>query len=84
MGKIAYRVKNWKTYNKALVNRGSLTVWLEEKAIEGWLSSEKTGEKGRSCTYSDIAIETGLTLRTLWKIPLSTASLRSVGVGQTR
>lgn len=73
MGKVAYRVKNWKSYNNALVNRGSLTLWVEEEAIGSWLSSEESTGRGRPCTYSDVAIETGLTLRTLWRIPLRMA-----------
>ncbi len=28
-----YRVRNWGEYSKGLVNRGSLTVWFDEKSI---------------------------------------------------
>jgi len=31
-----YRVKNWAAYDPALVQRGSLTVWLSEEAMDGW------------------------------------------------
>jgi hypothetical protein len=35
--KYDYRVQNWAEYDKALVNRGSLTVWFDEATIrEGW------------------------------------------------
>lgn len=73
MAKIAYRIRNWKTYNKSLVKRGSLTLWVDENAINNWKSEKTSGKRGRPCIYSDIAIETGLTLRTLWKIPLRMA-----------
>ena len=73
MGKVAYRVKNWKSYNSALINRGSLTVWIDEEAIANWLSTEEPDGRGRPCTYSEVAIETGLTLRSLWKISLRMA-----------
>ncbi|POE07368.1 IS5 family transposase, partial [Pectobacterium odoriferum] len=29
-----FRITNWKTYNKALINRGSLTLWLDDEAIQ--------------------------------------------------
>ena len=44
-----YRTRNWKEYNQALVNRGSITFWFHEEAIEKWHSSEKTGKPGRRC-----------------------------------
>ena len=28
--KTVYRVKNWSSYNRALVARGSLTVWIDD------------------------------------------------------
>jgi len=34
--KVVYRVKNWSVYNRSLVQRGSLTVWLSQEAIDGW------------------------------------------------
>jgi hypothetical protein len=27
-----YRIRNWKEYNRSLVNRGSITFWFEESA----------------------------------------------------
>jgi hypothetical protein len=27
-----YKTTNWKQYNKALFNRGSLTFWIDEEA----------------------------------------------------
>ncbi|MDE9279681.1 hypothetical protein, partial [Klebsiella pneumoniae] len=27
---------NWPTYNKALINRGSITFWLDDEAIQAW------------------------------------------------
>jgi len=51
-----YRTRNWKDYNQSLVNRGSLTFWFEETAIQKWYSIERTGERGRPDVYSDAAI----------------------------
>ncbi|RZP95322.1 IS5/IS1182 family transposase, partial [Vibrio vulnificus] len=37
MPKPRYKTTNWKQYNiKALINRGSLTFWIDEEAIRQW------------------------------------------------
>jgi len=51
-----YRIRNWKEYNQSLVNRGSITFWFNEDAIEKWYSDEKPYKRGRPDTYSDDAI----------------------------
>src|SRR5947209_78221 len=57
-----YRVSNWREYDQALQERGSLTVWVTPEALEAW-HAPPTGKRGRSRYYSDIAIETGQMLR---------------------
>ena len=56
--KTAYRIRNWREYNRALKQRGSLTVWISLDAIAHWTVDELTGDRGASPTYSDLAIET--------------------------
>ena len=65
-----YRVRNCSEYNKALVNRGSLTVWFDEDSITNWHNTELSGRKGRPEEYSDMAILCGLTFRNLFRLPL--------------
>lgn len=65
-----YRVRNWKDYNKALVNRGSLTIWFDKKAIAKWYENKKSGKRGRSFTYSAMAIECMSVLRAVFHLPL--------------
>src|ERR687886_1296238 len=60
--KARYRVKNWREYDQALQQRGSLTVWVTPEALAAW-HAPQTGRRGRSPHYSDIAIETGHLLR---------------------
>jgi len=60
--KARYRVKNWREYDQALQERGSLTVWVTPEAIAAW-QAPQTGQRGRSPFYSDLAIETGHLLR---------------------
>ena len=57
-----YKVANWPAYDRALQQRGSLTVWVTPEALAAW-HPPGTGRRGRSRTYSDIAIETGHLLR---------------------
>jgi hypothetical protein len=65
-----YKLKNWSFYNRALINRGSLTLWIDESMIEHWHQPEKTGYRGSPMRYSDMAIQCGLTLREVFKLPL--------------
>ena len=34
--KTKYRVANWPAYNRALVRRGDVTVWVSSEAIAAW------------------------------------------------
>lgn len=63
-----YRVRNWSEYNAGLKHRGSLTFWVSHEALEHWLVCEKTGRRGASPTYSDIAIATITTLKKLFRL----------------
>src|SRR5947209_12336685 len=60
--KVRYQVSNWREYDQALQNRGSLTVWVTPEAIAAW-QAPPTGQRGRSPFYSNLAIETGHLLR---------------------
>ena len=57
-----YRVQNWPEYDRALQQRGSLTVWVTPEALAAW-QPPRTGRRGRPRDYSDVAIETGHLLR---------------------
>lgn len=58
MGKSHRKITNWKQYNQALVNRGSLTFWLDDAALDTWYNATHHGGRGRGFEYSDSAIET--------------------------
>ena len=66
--KARYRVENWREYEVALRDRGSLTVWVTPEAIAAWHPA-RTGRPGRSAHYSDLAIETGVMLRLAFARP---------------
>ena len=67
--KTKYRVSNWSDYDRSLVERGNLTVWLSPNAIAQW-HARPSGRRGGQRKYSDLAIETALTLRLLLQLPL--------------
>jgi len=67
--KTAYRVKNWREYDQALRNRGDIILWISPDAIKAW-TPPQTGKRGAQPVYSDIAIETALALRLLFRLPL--------------
>jgi len=67
--KTAYRVKNWAAYDKALRDRGDITLWISQEAIDVW-TPPQTGKRGAPPVYSDLAIETALTFRLLFRLPL--------------
>jgi hypothetical protein len=60
--KAKYKVSNWREYDQALRQRGSLTVWVTPEALEAWAPA-RTGQRGRPTSYSDIVIETAVMLR---------------------
>ncbi|MCW2239282.1 IS5 family transposase [Azospirillum canadense] len=60
--KAKYKVGNWREYNRALRQRGSLTVWVTPEALATWTPAQ-TGRRGWPLAYSDLAIETGIMLR---------------------
>jgi hypothetical protein len=65
----ASSVTNWREYDASLHNRGSLTIWFTSEAIAGWKAQSRTTPGGQ-CHYSDLAIETALTLRTVFRLAL--------------
>ena len=73
------RVGNWSAYEQALVQRGDVTLWLSADATDAWRPSP-SGRPGAPKTFSDCAIETALTLRLVFRVPVRQAEgfLRSV------
>jgi hypothetical protein len=64
-----YRITNWRKYNEALVNRGSLTLWLDEASLAAWNHANAEVRRGRPFVYSDTAVECLLTLREVFRLP---------------
>jgi len=60
--KVRYRVSNWREYDQAWQERGSLTLWVTPEALAAWHPTP-SGKRGRARSYSDLAMETGHLLR---------------------
>lgn len=72
-----YKTTNWSAYNEALRRRGSLTVWFDPDMF--W-KPPATGQRGRPPVFSDAAIQTCLTMKVLFGMPLrqTTGFVRSL------
>jgi len=59
--KMQFKVTNWPEYEAGLRRRGSLTLWLTPQALSSW-QAPKRRTRGGQPRYSELAIETALTL----------------------
>ena len=67
-----YRTRNWKEYNTALINRGRITLWINPEVAKAW-KAQSDGLPHKQKVYSDLAIQTVLTLKVLFKLPFRSA-----------
>jgi len=67
--KTEYRVRNWRQHEQGPRSRGDVTTWFSEEATADWIS-KSTGRRGGQRLYSNLAIKTSLTLRTVFRIAL--------------
>ncbi len=67
--KTKYKVENWREYEKGLRDRGDVTIWFSEAAVAAW-NPPQNGKRGGQQRYSDLAIETALTLRLVFHLAL--------------
>ncbi len=64
-----HKLMNWRAYDASLRQRGSLTVWFTDEAIEAWRAPPRTTPGGQPW-YSPLAILTALTLRAVFRLAL--------------
>ncbi len=62
--KMAFKIRNWPEYEAGLRRRGSLTLWIEDAALEQW----QTVGPGGEARYSDAAIQTTLMVRAAFRL----------------
>src|SRR5918998_5129063 len=64
-----HKVTNWREYDAGLRQRGSLTVWFTDEAVQAWQAEPRTTRGGQPL-YSVLAIRTALTLRAVFRLAL--------------
>ena len=62
-----YRTTNWSSYNRALINRGNIAIWFDPTTQ--WYAQPKS-KQGRNQTYSDVAIQCCLMIKSLFRLSL--------------
>jgi hypothetical protein len=68
-----YRVRNWRTYNQALVARGGLTFWIDEAALTTWRNTQARRRAGAPRIYSDTAIQCAVVVKSVYGLSLRAA-----------
>jgi hypothetical protein len=64
--KMSFKVQNWPAYEPGLRRRGSLTLWIEDSALECWQTIGPSGQ----ARYREAAIQASMMLRTAFKLAL--------------
>ena len=70
---VRYRVTNWPEYDRGLVGRGDLRLWITEEALAAWAAPRRqtrVADPGGQARFSDLAIEAVLMLGSLFRLPL--------------
>ncbi|MEZ5044998.1 MAG: IS5 family transposase [Saprospiraceae bacterium] len=62
-----YRVKNWSSYNQALVGRGNITLWFDESLAQVW-HHDGPDQQGAQFVYSDECILALLELKAVFRL----------------
>jgi transposase len=70
--KTCYRIRNWPEYNRALIARGSLRLWIPPNLEQIWNAQPVVG-RGRPSIYSDAAIIIVALLGLRHRLPLRAA-----------
>ena len=64
--------RDWRAYEAAQRRRWDVQVWISPEMLTsaGWLSAERTGERGRPLLYNDAGIVACLQIGALFRLPL--------------
>jgi hypothetical protein len=68
-----YRIRNWHEYNRALINRGRLTVWFDEQAIAGWRHTAPATGPEAPRRSAELAVECALVFKSVSHLSLRAA-----------
>ncbi len=71
MGSSLHPITNWPKYNKSLINRGSLTFWVDTEIMNNWFHHDHHMQQGSSQLYTDKTIV--MTYWLIWAITPSSS-----------
>lgn len=57
---------NWPEYDKALINKGFVTLWLDDNILAHWYF-QGTHTRGGPLPYSDQCIDTALAIKAVFR-----------------
>lgn len=63
-----YRVKNWPEYNAGLIERGNVSIWMDEEMFAPMAGASV--QRGRPQAYCDAVIQMLLALKSVYRLPL--------------
>lgn len=63
-----YLVKNWPEYNAGLIQRGDVSIWMDEAMFAA--VPESSSQRGRPQAYCDGVIQLLLALKSVYRLPL--------------
>lgn len=70
---LKYHVCNWSQYNRSLVERGSIKLWLNKETIDNWYADKDDGRPGFKQIYSDSCIQCALRIKLVYGLSLRAA-----------
>ena len=62
-----YRLTNWPEYNKSLINRGFITLWLDQNTLDQWYY-QGSRTAGGLLRYSEQCIQAALALKAVFRL----------------
>jgi IS5 family transposase len=66
---VRYQVQNWPEYERALAQRGSLTVWFDARLLKRWRrTAQPTAKRGAPYYYQPALLVCMLTLKALYHL----------------
>ena len=69
---MSHKNRDWSKYNKSLVNRGNIFLWVSPEALSDWNAKRRKCKLGRPYKFSDTSITTAATLRYVFNLSLRT------------
>lgn len=69
---MSHKNRDWSNYNKSLINRGNIFLWVSPEALKEWKAKKRKCKLGRPYKFSDTSITTAATLRYVFNLSLRT------------